>query len=185
MIQTSVYSSGNLVLPPEPEYPNVDKSMQPVTTLNGGEARLELGVTRSFGRFDIDHSGLKSGWAEPEDAHNWNDGCEAVLNVLVAHPASSCTIEFTGEPYLNEQCLHQDVIFHVNGYHVGHWRLSQQQSCTLLVKIEPEQIFRRGDMALLRCSWSFPDGVTPASLGISGDFRSLGFCFRSITIKST
>ncbi len=145
---------------------------------------FEIGVGRDFGIFDLDRSVLVSGWADPEDGHNWNDGCEAVLSMLIADPGQCCTIEFMGEPFLRGHCLRQDIVLHVNGFHVGFWRLTDTGPRTLLAHIEPEQLFRRGEAVLLRCAWSFPNGTSPAALGISDDTRQLAFCFRSIIITA-
>ena len=144
---------------------------------------IDIGVTRFFGSVDLNCAGLGQGWAEPEGAHNWSDGCQAVFSVLINDLGPGCVrVEFTGEPFFAGSCQRQDIILHVNGFQVGRWRLINPGQCELLAEIEPEQVFRRNGLAWLHCAWSFPDSISPAALGMSDDTRELGFCFRSITI---
>ncbi len=163
--------------------PNPEFSPQQSVLTDREPERLEFGVTRFFGSIDVGRSGLWLGWAEPEDAHNWSEGCQSVLAVAISDPGEGCTIEFAGEPYFNERCQRQDVILHVNGFHVGHWRLSDPASVVLSARIEKEQMFLRNGLMMLRCAWSFPDSISPAALGLSADSRELAFCFRSITFE--
>ena len=162
----------------------LDERMIENTPIRGGSS-LELGVIRYFGGKDINDSGLLSGWAVPEPEHNWNDGCQTVFQTLVADPAGPCTIDFRGEPFINDKCVRQDVMLHVNGFQVGYWRLTQPSACTLVAKVEREQLFPRGSAVLVKLAWSFPDSVSPFARGLSNDSRELAFCFRSILISKS
>ena len=142
----------------------------------------DLGVTRLFGDCDLGCQGFTTGWSVPEQAHLWNDGFEAMLDVMVENVGSACRLTFEGEPFLSGECTCQDVILYVNGFRLGFWRLTEARTYSLSVAVEQEQLFARGDRALARCVWHLPQSVRPADLGLGGDSRQLGFCFRSLTL---
>ena len=156
---------------------------QPSSMRRDSTPVVEIGVTRYFGNIDLNRAGLLSGWAQPEEAHNWSDGCQAVHTVFIIDPGQGCVIEVEGEPFFGERSGRQDIILHVNGFQISRWRLANSGPCVLSAMIEPEQLFRRDGSMFLRCAWSFPDSISPAALGMSDDTRELGFCFRSITIS--
>ena len=121
----------------------------------------------------------------PEPEHNWNDGCQTVFQTLMDDPVGPCTVEFRGEPFINDKSPRQDVLLHVNGFQVGYWRLTQSNACTLVSRVEKEQLFSRGNNVLVKLVWSFPDSVSPFARGLSNDSRELAFCFRSILISKS
>jgi len=148
----------------------------------GGRALLKIGMTRSFGMMDLGSVGLSAGWAQPEEAHTWNDGCETVFEAGFESVPEGCTIEFVGRPFLSEGVSRQDVQLHVNGFRLGYWRLTEPSDYVLRARVEPEQLLRRGNGSIMKCVWSFPGAVRPVDKGLSGDFRELAFCFRSFAV---
>ncbi len=143
---------------------------------------LNLGINRLFGTRDIGSSGLVSGWSLPEEAHTWNDGLEAVINLSISTVRQPCRLIFEGEPFLGEECPRQDVHVYVNGFRLGYWRLTESRTYEMSVIIEPEQLFQRQRHTIARCVWHLPNSIRPADIGTGSDSRELGFCFRSITL---
>lgn len=144
---------------------------------------LQLGIVSYFGDKGPINDDLLSGWSAPEPEHNWNDGCETVLQTLVKDPGGPCIIEIQGEPFINDKCPRQDVILHLNGFRIGYWRLTKAMPCTLTARFEKEQLFQRDGEMLVKLAWSFPDSVSPIARDLSNDTRELAFCFRSVLIS--
>jgi len=144
---------------------------------------FELGVTRFFGKGDIGSSGLKTGWATPEDAHSWNDGVQAVMELNTETSAQPCAIEFEGRPFVNELCPTQEITLYCNGFLTGFWKLQQAKSYSLSAIIEPEQILMRDGGAFARLIWVLPNSTKPADINMNNDGRRLGFCFHALTIR--
>ena len=183
MKDIDVHRLSNRTSPPEIGSTGVGGSPGRPRGVQNGPLAIELGVMRHFGSIDLGSTGLVSGWADYEEGHNWNNGCEAVLNVTASDPGQGCVIEFTGEPFLHELCPRQDVTLYVNGFWVSHWRLTEFKPYVQLARVEPEQLFHRDGSVLLKCAWVLPNSVKPADLGLSDDSRELAFCFRSLTIS--
>lgn len=146
-------------------------------------ASLELGVTRLFGNGDIGSEGLVSGWASPEDAHTWNDGSEAVMELTVQKPEQPYTLEFEGAPFVHAVCPSQEITLYCNGFRICSWKLDHPAAHTLVTNIEPEQLFLRENKAFARLAWVLPNSTRPADVKLNDDGRRLGFCFRSLTIR--
>ena len=85
---------------------------------------LAMGVTRIFGTHDLGRVGLQSGWAEPEDGHNWNDGTESVLLFTAPSLRRMCRLRVEGHAFLPRGCQNQRVFLHVNGFRLGYWNLA-------------------------------------------------------------
>jgi hypothetical protein len=144
---------------------------------------LELGLTRLFGKADLDDDGLVSGWADPEDQHTWNDGLDAVMMIHTSGSDAVRRLTFEGEPFLPIEVGLQDIALFANGFRIGFWRLRETKTYALSATIEPEQFFVRDEYSLLRLSWHIPRSVRPADIGLGLDTRELGFCFRSLTLE--
>jgi hypothetical protein len=144
---------------------------------------FELGVTRYFGKGDIGSSGLKTGWAIPEEAHSWNDGVQAVMELSTEAAAEQYTIEFEGRPFVNELCPTQEIAMYCNGFLTGFWKLHEAKSYSLSAIIEPEQILSRDGGAFAKLIWVLPNSVKPADIKLNNDGRRLGFCFHALTIR--
>lgn len=146
------------------------------------ESGWEIGTTRLFGNFDLGTSGLISGWSAPEDPHVWNDGPEAVMQIVTdpAHRTLRLTVEAI--PFISGRVTSQDVTLYINGARIGFWRLRDSKPYLLSATIEPEQIFERDGKALLTCAFHIPNSAKPVDVGAGKDTRELGLCFRSITL---
>jgi len=144
---------------------------------------FELGVTRFFGKGDIGSSGLTTGWAIPEDAHSWNDGVLAAMELTTEASAERYTLEFEGRPFVNELCPTQEITLYCNGFLAGFWQLREAKSCSLSAVIEPEQLFSRDAGAFAKLVWVMPNSVKPADIKLNNDGRRLGFCFHSLMIR--
>lgn len=142
----------------------------------------EIGTTRLFGNFDLGTSGLISGWSAPEDPHVWNDGPEAVMEIVTDPTDRTLRITVEVIPFIGGTVKSQNVTLYVNGSRIGFWRLRESKPYLLSGTIEPEQIFERDGKALLTCSFHLPDSAKPVDVGVGKDGRELGLCFRSITL---
>jgi len=143
----------------------------------------EPGVTRFFGIGDIGAKNLISGWAAPEQNHNWNDGVEATLLLtLPARPDDICTLAVEGRAFVSAGVAKQDVSLFVNGYRAGFWRLTNEERFTLEAEIEPEMWLDRRSGALAKCVWHLPDSTRPSDISKVQDHRRIGFCFQSMTV---
>jgi hypothetical protein len=143
----------------------------------------QIGVTRLFGNFDLAGTGLISGWSDPEDPHVWNDGPEAVLQIVTEPVKRPVRLSIEGIPFIGGTCKFQDVSLYVNGMRAGFWRLRESKSYVLSSTIEPEQTFERNGKSSLICAWHLPSSVRPVDMGLGKDTRELGFCFRSATLS--
>jgi len=144
---------------------------------------LEPGVTRLFGNCDIGSSGMVSGWAPPEEAHSWNDGSGAIMELTVPTSDQPYTLEFEGEPFVDSECPSQEITLYCNGFWIAQWNFKERKSCTLVANVEPEQLFVRNGGFFGRLVWLLPDSTIPAGAKWNSDGRRLGFCFRALTIR--
>jgi hypothetical protein len=144
---------------------------------------LEIDSINNFGVLDLEVNGLTAGWSAPEVGHTWNDGREAIFECGVKGLTGGCVVEFSGTPFLHGGVDHQEIYLYINGFRMGYWRLTESKDYALTVKLEAEQLFRRGEFSTMKCVWFFPGAVKPVDMGINADSRALAFCFRSITIS--
>lgn len=146
------------------------------------DSEWEIGTTRLFGNFDLGTAGLISGWSAPEDPHVWNDGPEAVMQIVTNPVRRTLRITIEATPFINGSVTSQDATLYVNGARIGFWRMRESKSYLLSGTIEPEQIFERDGKALLTCAFHLPKSTKPVDVGAGKDTRELGLCFRSITL---
>ncbi|GAB0117264.1 hypothetical protein [Acidisoma sp. 7E03] len=142
----------------------------------------EVGTTRLFGNFDLGTAGLISGWSTPEDPHIWNDGPEAVMQIVTEPVRRTLRITVEAIPFIGGSITSQDVTLYINGVRIGFWRLRESKSHLLTGTIEPEQMIERDGKAILTCAFHLPNSAKPADVGAGKDSRELGLCFRSITL---
>lgn len=143
----------------------------------------ELGVLRLFGRHDISPRSLISGWAQPEDQHVWNNGIEAVHQIILPKPGRPVTLSLECIPFISADCPQQQVTLFVNGIRQQFWRLTERRIHILEAKIDPVYLIDHGDNALLACVWLLPDSARPAEVGTGPDMRELGLCFQAMMIS--
>jgi hypothetical protein len=144
----------------------------------------EPGVTRFFGLGDIAAKSLLSGWAAPEDNHNWNDGLDAALLIsLRQRPDDTHVLAVEGRPFITAGLGRQDVTLFVNGFRVGFWRLTDGANCRLEAELEPEVWMIRRGVAVAKCVFHLPDSTRPSDISSVQDHRQIGFCFQSLTIQ--
>jgi len=143
----------------------------------------EPGVTRLFGEADIATQGLISGWSDPEEGHNWNDGPEAICVLSTKPPVTRLLLVLMGEPYVNRARPLQDVTLFGNGYRLGYWRLSVRAETALMVALEPEWWLTRGPRAILRLHVHVPNSIRPKDINDGPDGRELALCCRSICLR--
>lgn len=140
-----------------------------------------LGVTRIFGRHDIEDSALISGWAIPEDQHVWNNGLETVLRILIPDPGRQITLSLECTPFLSDSCPFQDVTLFINGARIHFWHLTEPGIYILDAIVEPRDFRINHGFAALTCVWLLPQSTRPADSG-GHDMRELALCFRALTI---
>jgi hypothetical protein len=66
-------------------------------------------TTLLFGTRGLGEQGLLSGWARPQRDHVWNDGSEAVLQLIAPHADDALTLAFETFPFLTGEVAAQDV----------------------------------------------------------------------------
>jgi hypothetical protein len=157
---------------------------QPSAGFKPNTATLELGITRLFGNGDIGVEGMLSGWAAPEENHNWNDGVEATLQLELAASEGAFELAVEGVPLINSKNPSQEITLYANGFRVGYWKLDEYKAQLLTVDVEPEHIFWRGKIGYVKCVWFMPNSVRLSEIQNGDDSRQLAFCFRSILIRS-
>jgi hypothetical protein len=145
--------------------------------------RIEPGVIRLFGKGDIANRGLLSGWAAPEEGHNWNDGLDATATIEAALPTFPVIVAADGVPYIFGDTDRQEITLYANGYRVGFWRLLERRQATLAARVEPEQWFSRRGLGYLSLTWHIPCSARPSDLGDGADGRVLGFAFRTLCVS--
>jgi hypothetical protein len=146
---------------------------------------FELGVTRFFGRGDLNDRYFDRGWAVPEENHSWNDGIDpAFIISLRSRPTQPCALKIKGKPYLTDHISSQDMTLYVNGYRTAFWRLDARQTCLLVAEIEPEFWFDRSGKGFAKCVWHIPGSAKPTETSATNDRRQLGFCFQEITLEA-
>lgn len=159
-------------------------TLQAGANLNASGAVFDVGVSRLFGNGDIAHEGMVSGWAVPEENHNWNDGIETTFELVVKASSAALDIIIEGVPLVNDKCPSQEITLFANGFRIGYWRLRESKPYSLTAQIEPEQIFWRDKVGYVKCVWFMPNSVRLSEIQDSTDTRQLAFCFRSIQIGS-
>jgi hypothetical protein len=145
--------------------------------------RIEPGIVRLFGKGDIANRGLVSGWAAPEEGHNWNDGLDATMVIEATLPTMPVTVVAEGVPYIFSNADKQEITLYANGYRIGFWRLTERRQATLATKVEPEQWFSRKGLGHLSLTWHLPGSSRPSELGDGADGRILGFAFRTFCLS--
>jgi len=143
----------------------------------------QTGVIRLFGIADIGQRGLLSGWAFPEEGHTWNEGYDAALSISVSAAPAPCMLLIEGEPYVSRQQPVQDITIYANGHRGGFWRMSERTEFALLMPIEPEWWFARGNIWTLKLVFHLPNSIRPVDIGDGEDGREIGFCFRTFQIS--
>jgi len=145
---------------------------------------MEPGVTRFFGLGDIAGKSLLEGWASPEQNHNWNDGIETSLGVLLpVVPETACVLDVEARPHLAEGLPMQEATLYLNGFRLGYWRLDRLDGFRLTAVIEPEFWLKRQGGGYAKCTWHLPNSTRPSALTQTQDNRLLGICFQSIVVN--
>jgi hypothetical protein len=142
----------------------------------------DIGVIRCFGLGDIGAAALGRGWAAPEDAHNWNDGPEAQLTLVVVRPDFRCVLVVEGAPLLDPAQPYQDICVFVNGWRLGFWRLTDAAPVQLELMVEPFHWRAAGPNGVLDLAFHLPNSLRLSSVRADGDVRELGFCFRTVAV---
>lgn len=145
----------------------------------------EPGVIRLFGAADIGTRGMVSGWSEPEDGHNWNDGEEAIYALAVGQPLRRMMLTILAEPYVTRARPTQDITLFGNGFRLGFWRLGTRVETMLMVVIEPEWWLLRGNRGLMRLTLHMPHCTRPKDINDGQDGRELALCCRSLCLRQT
>lgn len=172
-LQTKAHETSRAASPPD------------VPALAGSRPTIcEIGVTRLFGSADLGCSGMISGWASPEEGHNWNDGPEAEYALAVVAPAGALTLEIVGQPYLPRQLRFQEMTMYGNGFRLCFRRLTARGETCLSIPLLPQWWFVEQGMAHLRLAFHLPNSARPDSLGDGADARELGFAFRSLCLRA-
>jgi hypothetical protein len=165
---------------------SVARPVNPTEPKGGRETILcEIGLTRLFGVGDIDRTGLVSGWAQPEDSHNWNEGLDATLVLSCEQASEPLHVIFQGEPHLPPGVGAQDITLFANGYFAAHWRARPQlhEDASLAATIEPDWWVLRDGSPSLSLVLHIPGSMSPRDAGTGMDNRILGFCFRTLTLR--
>jgi hypothetical protein len=149
----------------------------------GAHLVCEWDVTRLFGLSDIATSGLKGGWAQPEEEHTWNDGFDATLLLAVDEGRGAATLTIEGQPYITGQRPVQDITIYINGYRAAFRRMTARTGHTLTIRIEPEWWVTRDDRPALNVLFHLPGSVRPSEIGDGSDGRNVGFCFRTLLLS--
>jgi hypothetical protein len=144
----------------------------------------ELGVVRLFGAADLGTQGMLSGWSGPEDGHTWNDGVEATYLLAMRPPVGRTVLLVGGEPYVSRARPVQELTVFGNGYRIQMWRMTARVETTLVIPLEPEWWFQRGQRAIMRLSFYLPNSSRPKDIADGVDGRELGFCFRSLCLRA-
>lgn len=148
----------------------------------GQAVRIEIGMVRCFGGGDLGTAGQGSGWAAPEPTHCWNDGAEAVFNLVTLQPDFRCVLVVAGAPLVTKACPRQDVTLFGNGYRLGFWRLTDPRPVQLEAMIEPGQWRTHGKDASLSLAFHLPGSLRLSTVQAQGDDRELGFSFHTLAI---
>jgi hypothetical protein len=144
----------------------------------------ESGVIRLFGAADIRSRGMVLGWSDPEEGHSWNDGPEAHLAITMASPVGRLVLSITGEPYVTRKKPVQDIEIFANGARAVGVRLVARNETPVEAILEPEWWFHRAGLAMMTLQFVLRNSSRPKDNGDGLDGRELGFCFRSICLRS-
>jgi hypothetical protein len=152
--------------------------------LAGSALELEPDVLRLFGATDIGVQGMVSGWSGPEIGHSWNDGAEAVYAIATQAPVGRMLLSIVGEPYVTRVRPLQEITVYGNGYRIHSRRLLARVETVLDFVLESEWWFQRGRMCRMQLHFHLPNSVRPLDIADGPDGRELGFCFRSIGLRT-
>jgi|SRR5579872_5965488 len=143
----------------------------------------EPGMVRLFGAGDIGTRGMVSGWAGPEEGHNWNDGPEAVMTLAIIGPPRRLRLDVMGEPYITRVRPTQEVTLFGNGHRGPFRRLTTRAETLLSILLDVSWWDMRGHQSWMRMIFHLPNSVRPKDIADGADGREIGFCFRSLHLS--
>jgi hypothetical protein len=152
-------------------------------TLRSGEVFCEVDMPRQFGSADLRTAGMVSGWAEPEEGHNWNNGKETAYGIATEAPVPRLTLEIVGQPYITQLRPAQEMTVYGNGFRLGYKRMSSQGDVLLSILLLPQWWFVEGHRATMHLVFHLPLSIRPKDVGDSEDGRELAFAFQSLCLR--
>jgi hypothetical protein len=120
---------------------------------------------------------LGQGWSAPEGPTRWTDGLNAYI-FFAAETGAEGTLTLDAEPFLASGLPSQRVRLNINGTALAAAMLNRPARARISFRL-PAVALRRNNVVTL----SFPDARSPASLGLSPDYRRLGIRVHAIGLE--
>lgn len=119
---------------------------------------------------------LGKGWSIPESSFRWTDAKAAVFG-FEAQERSPVAIEMVLSPFVTKEHDIQVIEFVANEVRVAKFVLGEQPLSGIRFVIPGQFVKRQNEIKLM-----LPDAVSPKSLGVSQDSRTLGVAVQSVTV---
>ena len=166
--------------------PTAANEQASVSSSKNYEALLTQMANASFGSgIDFSAQGrsslyIESGWADQEESFRWTDGQQSELRFVFSRPAVS-DIKLTVDAFAFLTGTHNSLFVDVlaNGVPVARWKYQAEGSkaSPFTCRI-PHEIVK--DSTSLRLTLRVDQPVSPYTLGVSEDHRTLGIAVREL-----
>ncbi len=132
----------------------------------------------TFGARGNAHDGLRGGWSAPEPAFTWAIGKQCSIEIPCRRRSGRLALEMDVAPFIHLPQIPQQRL----AVFAGTARLGAtiMRSASTLSFDVPEHILGEADTFVV--TLCYPDGVSPASLGLSEDPRRLALMVRSMRL---
>jgi hypothetical protein len=122
---------------------------------------------------------LGDGWSSGEEGHRWTDGKSASLSIPIKKSDSDLILTLVVMPFISPEKNESTVNLIVNEEKLDTliFDVSEVHEVSVIV---PNILIENEKLSIV---FDMPDAASPRDLGISGDTRTLGLAFWSITVE--
>jgi len=138
---------------------------------------LALGKWQKMGENSGDGPLLLEGWGDTEPGFRWTCEPHARLAFAVETPRA-LELSLVGDMFSPNSRLEQRLIVSLNGVPIGQQTLHDPMQHTLVFQIPAEIVQKDNTLRL-----ELPDAKSPLEMGISKDWRKLGFALRRFEVR--
>lgn len=157
-----IYSSNGVEIHPPPKY-------NPGTEIKFGKDQQSLDYTIS-------------GWSNPDDRFVWSDGERATIAFSMNRSNSTyMNLQISAVPFIFKQKQEkQRITVYFNQHNLGDYSFIQPQLQNIEFTVPPGSL----NDQIQYLTFSFPDAISPAELGISDDSRKLAIALSSFNLTA-
>lgn len=140
------------------------------------KVEYKFGTLIQFGMSGNADPFMGSGWSSQHSSHAWNNGHSANLKFVVDIPDNNIIFEARFIPFIHPGKVKQQRIYvSVNGKRINEWIATERKTQTFQATITKDLVNSRN----LLITFDFPDAVSPKSIDVGGDPRTLSIAIIS------